>query len=137
MCFGGGHLELTILGGKRWNAVVFPAIFEICIPKNPFVQMFMLLSGSAHFSQNMAHNISAPLDSERHYEQIPSVQKTFLAQTKNVTDVIEELGNPFADTSTDLYNLDSNLIMPDSVVNTAEDTGKAQHQTFVNCGATK
>ena len=47
-------------------------------------------------------------ESERHHEQIPCVQKTFLAQTKNVTDVIEEHGNPFA-----------------------EDTGKAQHQTFV------
>ena len=43
-------------------------------------------------------------ESERHYEQIPSVQKTFLAQTKNVLDVMEGLGNPFAGTSTDLYN---------------------------------
>ena len=73
-------------------------------------------------------------DSELHHEQISSVQKTFLAQIKNVTEVIEELGNPFADTHTYLYTLDSNLIMPDSVVHTirtAEDTGKAQHQTFV------
>ena len=45
---------------------------------------------------------------KRHRGQISSVQKTYLAQTKNVTDVIEEHGNPFA-----------------------EDTGKAQHQTFV------
>ena len=37
-------------------------------------------------------------ESERHHEQIPSVQKTFLAQTKNVTDVIEEHGNPFEKT---------------------------------------
>ena len=62
------------------------------------------------------------------------MQKTLLAQTKNVTDVIEELGNPIADTSTDLYTLNSNLIMPDSVVHiitTAEDTVKAQHHTFV------
>ena len=44
-------------------------------------------------------------ESERHHEQIPSVQKTFLAQTKNVTDVIEDLGNPFAETSTHLYTL--------------------------------
>ena len=73
-------------------------------------------------------------ESERHHEQIPSVQKTFQAQTNNVIDVMEELGNPFADTSTDLYTLDSKLIMPDSVVHTirtADDTGKAQHQTFV------
>ena len=34
-------------------------------------------------------------ESERHHEQIPSVQNTFLAQTKNVTDVIEEHDNPF------------------------------------------
>ena len=62
------------------------------------------------------------------------MQKTLLAQTKNVTNVIEELGNPFADTITDLYTIDSKLIMPDSVVHTimtTEDTGKAQHQTFV------
>ena len=48
--------------------------------------------------------------------------------------MIEELGNPFADTSADLYTLDSKRIMPDSVVHTirtAEDTGKAQHQKFV------
>ena len=73
-------------------------------------------------------------ESERHHEQIPSLQKTFIAKTKNVTDVIEELCDPFADTSTDLYTLDRELIMPDSVVHTimtAEDTGKAQHQTFV------
>ena len=72
-------------------------------------------------------------DSERHHELIPSVQKT-IAQTKNVTDVIEELGNPFADTSTDLYTLDSKLIMPDSVVHTirtAEDTGKYSYRNLL------
>ena len=48
--------------------------------------------------------------------------------------MIEELGNSFAETSTDLYTLESKRIMPDSVVHTvrtAEDTGKAQHQKFV------
>ena len=63
------------------------------------------------------------------------MKKTFLAQTKNVTEVIEELGNYFADTSTDLYTLDSKLIMPDSMVHiirTAEYMGKAQHHTFVS-----
>ena len=82
--------------------------------------------GENHTGKNM--------ESERHHEQIPSVQKTLLAQTKSVTDVIEELGNPFADTRTYLHTLDSKLIMPDSVVHTirtAEDTCKAQHYTFV------
>ena len=55
-CFGGGHLEFPILGGKRWKAVVFPVIFEIYILKTPLAQTFMLLSGSAH-----QIHISAPL----------------------------------------------------------------------------
>ena len=62
------------------------------------------------------------------------MQNTFLSQTKNVTEVIEELSNTFADTSTDLYTLDGKVILPESVVHTirtAEDTGKAQHQIFV------
>ena len=73
-------------------------------------------------------------DTDRHHEQIPSVQKTFLSQVKSVTDVMEELGNPFADTSTDFYMLDIKRIMPASVVNTiktAEDIGKTQYRNFV------
>ncbi len=55
-CFGGGHLYFPILGWKRWNAVAFPAIFEIYILKTSLGQSFMLLSGSAH-----QIHISAPL----------------------------------------------------------------------------
>lgn len=73
-------------------------------------------------------------DTERHHEQIPSVQKTFLSQVKSVINVMEELGNPFADTGTDIYTLDTKQIMSDSVVDTirsAEDIGKTQYQKFV------
>ena len=73
-------------------------------------------------------------DTDHHHEQIPSVQKTFITHVKNVTDIIEELGNPFADTSSDLYVLDGKHIMPDSVVDairSAEDIGKTQYQNFV------
>ena len=49
----------AIFNFQFWAGTVgmssFPAIFEICIPKTPFVQIFMLLSGSAHLSQNMSH----------------------------------------------------------------------------------
>lgn len=62
-------------------------------------------------------------DTDRHHEQIPSVQKAFISQVKNVTDVMEELGNPFADIGTDLYTLDTNQIMHDSVVNTIRTAG--------------
>ena len=47
---------------------------------------------------------------DNHHEQIPSVQKTFIApvnMVKNVTDIIEELDNSFTDTSCDLFALDS------------------------------
>ena len=73
-------------------------------------------------------------DNGRHHEQIPSVQKNFLAQVKGVTDVIEGLGNPFSDTSTELYTVDNKVVMPDSVlqaIRTAEDVGKTQYQKFV------
>ena len=71
-------------------------------------------------------------DTDRHHEQIPSVQKKFLSRVKSVTDVMEEIGNPFADTSSDLYTLDTKVIMPASVVNavrSAEDIGKTQYCT--------
>ena len=73
-------------------------------------------------------------DTDRHHEQISSVQKVFISQIKNVTDVMEELGNPFADTGTDLYMLDTKQIMPDSIVNTittAENISKTQYQKSV------
>ena len=49
-------------------------------------------------------------DTDRHHEQIPSVQKTFITHVRNVTDIIEELDNPFVDTSSDLFALDSKQI---------------------------
>ena len=46
---------------------------------------------------------------------------------KNVTKVMEELGNPFTDASTDLYSLETKQIMSERVVKdvrSAEDMGK-------------
>ena len=48
--------------------------------------------------------------------------------------LIEELGNPFADTGSDLFALDSKQIMPSSVLDTiksAEDIGTDQYHTFL------
>ena len=64
---------------------------------------------------------------ERHHEQIPSVQNYFLSHAKSGTDVVEELGNAFSDTSTYLYTLDTKVIMQAIMVHTrrtAEDIGK-------------
>ena len=76
----------------------------------------------------------AKVDPQRHHEQTPSVQKRFASHVNIVTDVIEEIGNPFSDTLKDLYALDTKVIMPDSVIHsirTAEDLGKAQYNAFV------
>ena len=46
---------------------------------------------------------------------------------KNVTEVMEELGNPFADASTDLHSLETRQIMSERVVKdvtSAEDIKK-------------
>ena len=65
----------------------------------------------------------------RHPEQVPSVQKRFATDVKNLCREFEEIGNPFSDTSKDLYSLDTKQIMPDDVkrsVESAEELGKRQ-----------
>ena len=62
------------------------------------------------------------------------MQKVFLDLVKAVTDMTEEIGNPFSKLNTDLYTLDNKVIMPESVVyivKTAENLGKAQYEKFV------
>ena len=71
----------------------------------------------------------------KHHEQIPSVQKTFFENVKNLCREFEEAGNPFSDTSEDLFTLDNKNIMPESVkksVETAENIGNRQFQAFVS-----
>ena len=55
-CFVAAILNFQIFGGKRWSDIVVPAIFEISILENPLVQVFLLLTRSAHL-----RHISAPL----------------------------------------------------------------------------
>ena len=73
-------------------------------------------------------------DTARQPEQITSMQKMVLSHVKNVNAVMEKLGNPFADASTDLYSLETKQIMSERVVEavlSAEDMGKMQYQKFV------
>ena len=80
----------------------------------------------------------------RHHEQVPSVQKRFATDVKNVCREFEEIGNPFSDTSKDLYSLDKKQIMPDDVkrsVKSAEEVSynischsvftKTQHHSLI------
>ena len=65
------------------------------------------------------------------------MQKNFITHVTNVTDIIEELRNPFADTRSDLFALDSKQIMSNSVhgsldaIKLAEAVGIAQYHTFL------
>ena len=73
-------------------------------------------------------------DTARRHEQIPSVQNMLLSHVKIVTAVMEDLGNPFADTGTDLYSLETKQIMPESVieaVRSAEHMGKMPYQKCI------
>ena len=71
---------------------------------------------------------------DRHHEQIPSIQKAFITDVKSAINVMEEAGNPFKETSSDLLKLDTKVLMSNEVieaVRTAEDIGKHQYQRFV------
>ena len=52
-----------------------------------------------------------PQDDGRHHEQIPNIQRAFFNDVKNVVEVIENLGNPFADDQSELVTLDTKMIM--------------------------
>ena len=71
---------------------------------------------------------------DRHHNQLPSIQKAFASDLKNVINMFEKLGNPFSEESNDLYVLDTKVIMPDEVVATVrsvEDIGKTKFDGFV------
>ncbi|KAL9953154.1 hypothetical protein ACROYT_G040524 [Oculina patagonica] len=51
-----------------------------------------------------------------HHEQVSSVQKAFAKDVQNLIEVIDEMGNPFREDSTDLIVLDTKEIVPKSVV---------------------
>ena len=59
----------------------------------------------------------------------------FFTQVLKAVQVIEELGNPFADDTKDLFTLDTKIIMPGSVVESVkniESAGKKLHDEFVD-----
>lgn len=70
----------------------------------------------------------------RHHEQIPGVQKAFAKDVQNLIEVINEMGNPFTEDTTDLIVLDTKDVMPERVVEavkTAKMNGESQYATYV------
>jgi hypothetical protein len=58
--------------------------------------------------------------SDRHHEQLPSIQGRFAKDVRNVTTCIEEKGNPFLEDSADLLTLHTKIIMPPEVVESVQ-----------------
>ena len=72
--------------------------------------------------------VTKPCD-KRHHEQMPSVQKAFFKDVQALNSVLEEMGNPFTEDSTQLIVLDTKEIMPECVVHaikTAKQKGQSQ-----------
>ena len=68
-----------------------------------------------------------------HQEEAKHVQKSFVRDVKNLTNTIEEMGNPFTENSSDLV-LDSGDLPDPSVVDTVrriEEIGQEQYDTYV------
>jgi len=75
-----------------------------------------------------------------HHEQVPSVQKAFAKDVQNLIEVIDEMGNPFREDSTDLVVLDTKEIVPKSVleaVSAAKEKGQSMYVTYVEERLTK
>ena len=87
-------------------------------------------------SQELVRNIAKQEEQEdlRHHEQVKGVQNTFRNQVNAVCSTIEEMGNPFADQTGDLFVLGTRDIADSKVVETVrtvEQLGKDQYQQFV------
>ena len=69
-----------------------------------------------------------------HHEQTPSKQMKFGQEVISLKNTIDDLGNPFTESSQDLYNLCSKDVASDEVVKTVksiESTGVTQFNDFV------
>lgn len=70
-----------------------------------------------------------------HHEQSPTAQKAFFEKVQWLTSVIEEMGNPFSEESTDLLSLDTKDIADPTaalLVASRLEKGKEQFQTFMD-----
>ena len=66
----------------------------------------------------------------RHHEDIPSAQKSFLKDVSQMTETIEDLGNPFLEESGELVSLDLNVSTDSKDVYKFEANGQNQFETF-------
>ena len=53
---------------------------------------------------------------DTHHEQIVSIQNRCATNVRNVVDVFNQMGNPFAETSFDLFAIETKVNMNDGVI---------------------
>lgn len=69
-----------------------------------------------------------------HHDQKPSVQKLFVQDVKSLISVIDDLGNPFCEKSSDLLVLDTKEMMSEVVIKSvtrAKEIGQSKYETYV------
>lgn len=74
------------------------------------------------------------LADNRHHEQSPATQKTFIKQVSALYAVFEEMRNPFVEESMDLFTIDTKVIMSSDVVETVQNiqrVGEEKYRDFV------
>ena len=67
-----------------------------------------------------------------HHEDVPSEQKKFLQDIKEMTETIKEYGNPFLEESRELVSLDNNMVSHTETLDQFEPKGIKQFQNFRN-----
>ena len=66
----------------------------------------------------------------KHHEQVKSVQASFAKQVKALCHTLEEMGNPFEETSQDLLVIDSKDVVGDGVFTTVRNLDKIGKQLY-------
>ncbi|KAH3846382.1 hypothetical protein DPMN_088683 [Dreissena polymorpha] len=73
-------------------------------------------------------------DDTKHHEEKQTKQKQFQTQVRQLVETIDDMRNPFEEDTSDLYTLDTKVVMSPEVimsVKTAESIGKAQYESVI------
>ena len=103
------------------------------LTENPTALKRWMVAGRVVKEFESTFEVTKPCD-KRDHEQMPSVQKTFFKDVQALISVLQEMGNPFTEDSTELIVLGTQEIMSECVVQaikTAKQKGQSQYDQFV------
>ena len=103
------------------------------LTENPTALKRWMVAGRVVKEFESTFEVTKPCD-KRDHEQMPSVQKTFFKDVQALISVLQEMGNPFTEDSTELIVLGTKEIMSECVVQaikTAKQKGQSQYDQFV------